>query len=221
MIAKLKGVIDEKLPSALILDVSGVGYELHVSDLCWKRSALGPEMKTFYVYTHVREDQLSLYGFESILDKDTFEILLSASGVGPKVALGVLSALEGIQILEALDAGNKNPFSGISGVGKKTVEKIFVELREKAAKRLLQERGHAAEGRKLRAVPNANASTCAWTNDLEQALGSLGYRETEVRWMVNEVLAHQPGVENFDGALRLALQFYSKNVSPSTKRGNA
>src|SRR6218665_2164252 len=131
MIARLKGLLEEKSKERVIVDVQGVGYGLLVPETVLNRMPALGEPVTLQVYTHVREDQLTLFGFSSQLEREVFELLMSASGVGPKLALTVLSHLEAIQILEGVVKGDKALFNGISGVGKKTVEKLFVEIREK------------------------------------------------------------------------------------------
>lgn len=221
MIAKLKGLLDEKTEDQVIVDVGGVGYGVHLSQLSLQRVPAPGEPVTFFIYSHVREDQFTLFGFESSLDKDVFEILLAANGIGPKSALSILSALEGIQILEGLSSGNKVLFSGISGVGKKTVEKMILELKEKAAKRLLVERGVSPTGKKSKSAHGAPEEEANLSADLEQALSSLGYRESEVRWMVREVLMQTGKIHTFDSALKKALQMYTSAFKTTTAKGNA
>jgi Holliday junction DNA helicase RuvA len=168
------------------------------------------------VYTHVREDQLVLFGFLSGLEREVFELLMSASGVGPKVALAILSHLDAIQILEGVSKGDKALFSGISGVGKKTVEKLFVEIREKAEKRLLQERG---EARKF-SLSRPPVQETSWSFDLEGALLALGYREADVKVVVRETAAREE-IKDFDAGLRYALQLISGGGKPKGMRGTA
>ena len=166
----------------------------------------------------MREDQITLFGFGSKLEQEVFLILMSASGVGPKLALTILSNLDAIQILEGVVKGDKNLFNGISGVGKKTVEKLFVEIREKAEKRLVAETG---EGRKA-AMIAASAPMIyseSWMGDLEGALASFGYREPDVKAVMREVGEKSAELGGFDAALRFALQYLSGG--PKGVRGNA
>lgn len=227
MIARLKGILEEKsqeqATARAVIDVQGVGYGLFVPDTVFhKLPEIGAEV-TLPVHTHVREDHITLYGFSSKLEKDVFEILMTASGVGPKLALTILSALEAPQILEAVTQGDKALFNGISGVGKKTVEKLFVEIREKCEKRLLLERGggETPAGSK-RAYVSSSVGT-VWTGDLEQALLGLGYKEADVRIALREVMSFEAAPKDLDSALRNALTFLSGNKAggkPSL-RGNA
>jgi Holliday junction DNA helicase RuvA len=219
MIARLKGLVEDKGQGTVIVDVGGVGYGVHVPETVFLRLPEAGGEVTLQVHTHVREDHITLYGFLSKLEKDTFEILMTASGVGPKLALTILSALEAGQVIEAVSTGNKVLFSGISGVGKKTVEKLFVEIREKCEKRLQQERGGASLA-KRGAASSGIVASASWVNDLEQALVGLGYKEPDVRAALREVMGHDEAHRDFDTALRNALGFLS-GVHKSGLRGNA
>ncbi len=219
MIARLKGILEEKSKERVVVDVQGVGYGLHVPETVFLAlPEVGGEV-ILQIHTHVREDHITLYGFLSKLEKDVFEMLMTASGVGPKLALAILSAVEAPRILEAVSAGNRALFNGISGVGKKTTEKLFIEIREKAEKRLLLERGGSdAPGAQKRSGTGSFAAS--WANDLEQALLGLGYRENDVRLALREVTAREAGNADFDSALRNALGFLSGSSKPGL-RGNA
>lgn len=226
MIARLKGVLEDKsqeqATARVVVDVQGVGYGLFVPDTVFHKLPEQGSEVTLQVHTHVREDHITLYGFSSKLEKDVFEILMTASGVGPKLALTILSALDGQQILEAVTQGNKALFNGISGVGKKTVEKLFVEIREKCEKRLLLERGVDAPSGGKKAYVASSAGT-AWSSDLEQALLGLGYKDADVRIALREVLSFESAPKDLDSALRNALTFLSGNKSGNKAglRGNA
>jgi Holliday junction DNA helicase RuvA len=216
MITKLRGTL-EKLEDQIILDVQGVGYGLSVPETVIRRLPENGSEVTLHVYTHVREDQISLYGFSAALEKDVFLLLMSASGVGPKLALTILSSLEAMQILEAVARGDRALFTGISGVGKKTVEKLFVEIREKAEKRLFLEKGES----KKSFTKTFAATESGWVSDLEGALIALGYKENDVR-AISRDLALRDEAKDFDSALRLALKLLSGgNQKSKSIRGNA
>lgn len=219
MIARLKGTLEEKNKDRVVVDVQGVGYGLHVPETVIHKLPETGERVTLEVHTHVREDHITLYGFLTRLEKDVFELLMTASGVGPKLALTILSHLEALQLLEAVSQGNKALFNGISGVGKKTTEKLFVEIREKAEKRLLLERG--GEDAAIAAGKRSHMPTTAsWQSDLEQALLALGYRENDVRAALRDIAKDNDGLD-FDSALRQALGFLSGGMKPKGLRGNA
>src|SRR3954462_6975558 len=131
MIAHLRGRLLEKHPNRVTIDVQGVGYEAHVP------------LSTFYglpeaggdfslrIHTHVREDALSLYGFATLLELQLFERLISVSGIGPKLALAVLSGIEPDELITAVKVGDVARLTAIPGVGKKTAERIGLELKDK------------------------------------------------------------------------------------------
>lgn len=115
----------------MVLNVNGVGYEVIPSvELSSLASEIGQKLDVF-IHTHVREDQLTLFGFASEKEKDVFRLLLKVSGVGPKTALAVLSAGGSDKVKDAISAADVGWFSGISGVGKKTAQRIIVDLKGK------------------------------------------------------------------------------------------
>ncbi len=134
MIGYLKGVILEKQPAEITLDVHGVGYVLAIpvntSDAL---PAAGGETAVF-VHTQVREDAIQLYGFAASIDRAVFRMLIAISGVGPKIALGILSALSIADLRDHIVNNNLFALSKIPGIGKKTAERLVIELREKMLK---------------------------------------------------------------------------------------
>jgi holliday junction DNA helicase RuvA len=210
MIARLRGRIEDKGEGRLILMAGGVGYGLAVPELVLQRLPASGEEATLEVYTHVREDQISLFGFSQKIEKDAFEILLSANGVGPKLALSILSQIPALDLLEAVVTGDRSRFSGISGVGKKTVEKLLLEIRERCEKRLLMERGTEKEGRKTSQTSGGaslNNAQPLMMKDLTDALLALGYREAEAQAASREALGRE--TITLDDALRFALRWLS------------
>jgi len=133
MIAHLNGILSKKTTRSVIIDNGGIGYEVLVP------------LSTFYslpdednrvglnIYTHVREDALQLFGFKTILEKDIFLMLISVSGIGPKLAINILSGIGPDELLEAMAYGDSIRLQSIPGVGKKMSERIALELKEKAS----------------------------------------------------------------------------------------
>ena len=131
VIAHLRGTILEKHPNRIVIDVNGVGYDVFVP------------LSTFYglgdpgtavalrIHTHVREDALVLYGFATLLEQELFERLIGVSGIGPKLALAVLSGIEPIDLMRAIERGDVARLTAIPGVGKKTSERIVLELKDR------------------------------------------------------------------------------------------
>lgn len=130
MIAHLEGTIAEKFINNIIIDVHGVGYEVTVSALDYDSATLGEERK-FYTYHAIRENSEDLYGFSSLAAKKIFELLISVQGIGPKAAIAILSLAEAEEVRNAIANANSTFIAKASGVGKKTAERIIVDLRDK------------------------------------------------------------------------------------------
>jgi Holliday junction DNA helicase RuvA len=130
MIARLSGKVVEKGTDGLVVDAGGVGYAVAVAASDYGGANLEEDI-TLHIYEHIRDDAHDLYGFSNMPSRRFFEQLLSVSGVGPKVAMGVLSAASLPQLQQAIAAGDVEVFRGVAGVGKKTAERIMVELKGK------------------------------------------------------------------------------------------
>lgn len=131
MIAQLKGIISHKSPEGIIVDVQGVGYEVIVSKRTLDYLAEPGESVVFLIYTHLTENALSLFGFLKSDEKTAFKKLMSVSGVGPRLALQILSGMSVPELAQALVQENLLALTSISGVGKKTAERLIVELKDK------------------------------------------------------------------------------------------
>jgi Holliday junction DNA helicase RuvA len=194
MIAFLKGSLVEKTASRLIVDVNGVGYDVLVP------------LSTFYVvgeagaaialriHTHVREDTIALYGFATRAEQDLFERLIAINGVGPKLALAVLSGIEPAELVRAVRSQDVARLTAIPGVGKKTAERIGLELKDRLPASLA-----------LDAVPAAAAPGDQVRDDLLSALVNLGYHRPMAEKAIAAVLASSPDI-TFEQALRDVLR---------------
>lgn len=133
MIGRLTGrVVEESADGTVVLDVAGVGYELTVPLGTVGRAGVDPAAPiTLFVHTHVREDALLLYGFASREDRAAFRVLIGISNIGPKIATNILSALSAGELATAVARGETNRLTAIPGVGKKTAERIVLELKDK------------------------------------------------------------------------------------------
>jgi len=134
MIAHLSGILKEKAPNAIIIDNSGIGYQVTVPLSTFYTLPEKDEKVSLHIYTHVREDAFLLFGFRTPLEKKIFLMLISVSGIGPKLAVNILSGIGPEELLEAMARGDAPRMQSIPGVGKKTAERIALELREKALK---------------------------------------------------------------------------------------
>jgi Holliday junction DNA helicase RuvA len=131
MIALLRGRLAEKQPNRIIVDVAGVGYDVSVPlSTFYKLGEPGAEVE-LRIHTHVREDALALYGFATAFELQIFERLIATSGIGPKLALSVLSGIEPADLVRAVQTGDVARLTAIPGVGKKTAERICLELKDR------------------------------------------------------------------------------------------
>ena len=130
MIAALEGRLTEKHPSRIVVDVQGVGYEVHVPlSTFYELGEPGSDV-SLRIHTHVREESLALFGFASTLELQLFERLISVNGIGPRLALTALSGIEPPELVRSVRQGDVARLTGIPGVGKKTAERMVVELRD-------------------------------------------------------------------------------------------
>ncbi|MGH9313910.1 MAG: Holliday junction branch migration protein RuvA [Vicinamibacterales bacterium] len=193
MIARITGRLLEKHPSRAIVDVSGVGYDVQIPlSTFYNLGEPGTDV-ALRVHTHVREDALALFGFATPLELQLFERLIGVNGVGPKLALAVLSGIEPPDLVRAIRAQDVSRLTKIPGIGKKTAERISLELRDKLPASLA-----AAES----ASPAAAGD--ALRDDLISALLNLGYQPAVAEKAVGAVV--KDGEEHFDGALKKALK---------------
>jgi Holliday junction DNA helicase RuvA len=199
VIAHLRGRILEKSPTRVILDVAGVGYDVAVP------------LSTFYglgepgsdvalrVHTHVREDALALYGFSTALELDLFNRLIGISGIGPKLALAVLSGIEPPDLVGAIERGDVARLTAIPGVGKKTSERIVLELKDRLP------RAHVVE-----AVDGVAAAGSGLRDDLLSALMNLGYHRPLAEKAVDAALKTIGREAGFERTLKQALREVAK-----------
>src|SRR5271170_980219 len=131
MIGSLRGKLTDKRPNHILLDVGGVGYQVQIPRSTFAGLGLLHEETTLLIHTHVREDQFSLYGFVTAREKHFFELLLSASGVGPSLALKILSGMNLEELVPAIRGNDLGRLTKIPGVGRKTAERMVVELKDK------------------------------------------------------------------------------------------
>jgi holliday junction DNA helicase RuvA len=194
MIGQLRGTLADKRPNQVLVDVGGVGYQVQVPLSTFAGlGALHGEV-TLLIHTHLREDQIALYGFLTAREKQCFEMLISASGVGPNLALKILSGMSLDELVPAIRKGDVVNLKRIPGVGQKTAERIVVELRDKLAAIEVVEAGKPAARSQVEA-------------DVASALGNLGYEARLVEKAIER--ARESANGNFESLLRAALQMVS------------
>lgn len=172
MIALLTGRLAFKAPTHLALDVQGVGYEVFVPLSTFYNLPDLNQTVSLSIHTHVREDAIQLFGFVTQQEKDAFVLLTSVSGIGPKSALGILSALPVSDLVHAIQSGDVDKLETVPGVGKKTAGRIVLELKEKAAKL------HPAWSAASEVLPAGSDPTF---EDALSALTNLGYRAQDAK----------------------------------------
>ena len=201
MIAFLRGRVLEKQASRIIVDVGGVGYDVSVPlSTFYTAGDAGAEI-TLRVHTHVREDQLALFGFATTLELTVFERLIAISGIGPKLALAVLSGIEPREFVGAVQRGDHPRLTRIPGVGKKTAERIVIELRDRLPKAV------EAAGAGAPSLEPADALR----DDLVSALTNLGYHRQLIDKALDKLLAEgRSDTTAFSDVLRAALKELSR-----------
>ena len=217
MIGQLRGQLADKRPNQVVVDVGGVGYSVSIPLSTFYALGELHQDVSLLIHTHVREDSLALYGFLTAREKQFFELLLSASGVGPVLALKILSGMSVEELLPAIRNGDLARLTTIPGVGRKTAERMVVELRDKLAAMEAPERERAA--------PVGRSQLDA---DVISALINLGYDRRVAEKAVEDGRVHlaqggagpdQIGASvNFESLLRATLQALSRPVRHSDGR---
>jgi Holliday junction DNA helicase RuvA len=179
MIGKLKGHIDTLKPNCVIIDVHGVGYQVFIPFSTY--SAISSQAEaSLLIYTHVKEDQLKLYGFFSQKEKDLFEILLGVNGIGPSIALSILSGIDPDRLFSAVESGDAACIMTIPGIGRSKAEKLLFELQRILKKKGLKPKVSAAGGTSAR-------------DEAVEALVALGFDEKKAAAAVNAADKEHPG----------------------------
>ena len=197
MIAYIRGLLVEKEPTRAIVEASGVGYEMLISLSTYDRlPKTGAEVKLL-AYHNVREDDETLYGFFTAAERELFVRLTAVSGVGPKIALAILSGGSIGEISLAIASGNAKRLSSIKGVGKKTAEKICIELKDKI---------NAIEALAATQSGGKKGDASPMLRDAILALGALGFNEETANKMVSAALSANPDVKDVESIVRIALK---------------
>ncbi len=194
MISSISGTVKSTAINSIVVEVGGIGVLLQVPARVVSQMQVG-KLVSFHTYLIVREDALTLYGFTEIVDREFFELLLSVTGIGPKVAQSILASSEAATIATAIVTGNLKSLESTPGLGKKGAQRLVLELKDKAA-------NFAGNGTNLK---------LSITNQVENALQGLGYSVKEAAAMITQIPAGEK-IDNLDAAqiLKLALKFGGK-----------
>lgn len=200
MISYLKGQIVQKSPTELVIDVNGVGYSVTIPLSTFEKLEHVNGQATILTYLHVREDLMQLYGFSTEGERELFKLLISISGIGPKMAQGILSGLSAYELKEAIILGNLSALTAISGVGRKTAERIVIELRDKLTKVETFESNVVPTSIQLKARSEAIV-----------ALMSLGHSRSTAEQALRTVMSESPNKDlAVEEMIKLALRHASK-----------
>ena len=203
MIGSLRGKLTDKRPNQVLLETGGVGYQVQIPLSTFAALGALHDEVSLLIHTHVREDQLALYGFLTAREKQCFELLISASGVGPSLALKILSGMSIEELVPAIRKGDLAQLVQIPGVGRKTAERIVVELRDKLAVVDVPGEGKPATRSQLE-------------SDVASALVNLGYDARSVERAIEK--ARGAGGADFEKLLRDALQILGSSAMQKTAR---
>ncbi|MDC0358079.1 Holliday junction branch migration protein RuvA [Oligoflexia bacterium] len=177
MIAQLRGIVLELSGNVAVLDVQGVGYEVICSSKCLAQMVVAEEVAVV-IYTEVKEDSIRLYGFEDRLEREVFTLLIAVKGVGARSASEIVSRIEKRDLLRAIGEGDVTRLQGVKGIGKKTAERIVVELRDKVAS-YIEEQRWSRLGMEIEVTSS--------THDAIEALQALGFPRREAEQAVKRV----------------------------------
>ena len=203
MIGSLRGKLIEKRPNQVLVDVNGVGYQVQIPLSTFASLGALHAETSLLIHTHVREDQLTLYGFVTAREKQCFELLISASGVGPSLALKILSGMSIEELVPAIRKSDLAQLVKIPGVGRKTAERIVVELRDKLVVIDVPEAGKPSTRSQLE-------------DDVASALMNLGYDTKSVERAVEKSRAASGN--DFEKLLRSSLQILGSSAMQKSAR---
>jgi Holliday junction DNA helicase RuvA len=203
MIGSLRGKLIEKRPNQVLVDVNGVGYQVQIPLSTFAGLGALHAETNLLIHTHVREDQITLYGFVTAREKQCFELLISASGVGPSLALKILSGMSIEELVPAIRKSDLAQLVRIPGVGRKTAERIVVELRDKLVVIDVPEAGK----------PSTRSQV---EEDVASALMNLGYDAKSVERAVEKSRTVSGG--DFENLLRSSLQILGSSAMQKSAR---
>lgn len=197
MIGYLKGNIVNLAPTKLLLDVNGVGYNVFISLNTYNK--LNSLQNPIAVFTHlsVRQDSMDLYGFFTTSEKEMFELLISVTGIGPKLALGILSGIQTDELKNAVSSGNIGRIKAIPGIGKKTAERLILELKDKMF------------NIKDEFVSTGSSKAFEIKTDAVAALNMLGYTPKFTDKVIKQILDEKPDI-SLEELIKLSLSYLNK-----------
>jgi Holliday junction DNA helicase RuvA len=196
MIARLSGTLIQKAVTHCVVDVHGMGYRIIVPLSTFYELPEEGQDVVLHVHTHVREDAINLYGFSTPEDREVFQLMISVSGIGPKLAINILSGIAAGELIRAVTEEDLKRLTGIPGVGRKTAERMILELKDKAGK---LGRESAGGGVAIKTGDHIK-------DDALSALVNLGYKGSTVKEVVDRIMRDAQEAPSLDGLLKQALR---------------
>lgn len=193
MFAYISGILTLKSPTRIVLDVAGLGYDVHIPVSTYEKLAEPGEKAKLLTYLYVREDVLQLFGFSTEDERNLFVSLISVSGVGPRMAQGILSKLSVRNFIQAVEDNNFSLLTQVPGVGNKMAQRLTMELKDKVAK-------------SKSAFPQVYTEANDAGQEAVSALMSLGYREKDAHSMVGKVISSNGSEISLENIVKKALQ---------------
>jgi Holliday junction DNA helicase RuvA len=180
MIALIKGKIAYKGISHVVVDTQGVGYRIYIPLTTFYELPEPGHVVTLHIHTHVKQDAISLFGFYTLQERELFQLMISVSGIGPKIAMNILSGIAANDLMQAISSGDLGKLVSIPGVGKKMAERLILELKEKVIKKMIAEHIPAADTHRK--------NTDIIKEDALSALVNLGYKSNIAKDALEKVL---------------------------------
>lgn len=210
MIGRIRGILVEKAPGQVLVECSGLGYEVDIPYTTFFHLPEPGQEVTLHTHFAVREDAQSLFGFAARLDRDLFRLLIKVNGVGPKLAAGILSGLDAQQFIRCVEARDINALIKLPGVGKKTAERLLIEMTDRIGALDAQFGLASSENGEPAAPPSTSAPhTHNPRDEAEEALITLGYKPQEAARAISRVAEDNMSSETL---IRLAL----RNMIPAS-----
>lgn len=198
MIALISGKIVYKGISHVIVDVQGVGYRVFIPLTTFYELPEAGQIITLHVHTNVKQDAINLFGFYTVQERDLFQLMISVSGIGPKMSMNILSGISAQELLRAISGGNVGKLVNIPGVGKKMAERLILELKEKVIKKMMLEETPTAD--------DQHKANEIIMEDALSALVNLGYKSNVARDALDKVLRSSEEELGMDQLLKKTLK---------------
>jgi Holliday junction DNA helicase RuvA len=198
MIALINGSLIYKSISHVIVEANGIGYQIFIPVTTFYELPDTNQKVTLHIHTHVRQDDISLFGFGTGEEKGVFELMISVSGIGPKLAMNILSGISAEELVRAVSHGNLERLVAIPGVGKKTAERMILELKDKVVKLSTYEAIYKDDG-DIRVYDSI-------IDDVLSALVNLGYKSQRAREVLDKIIKESPETLTLDILLKKALK---------------